>query len=207
MLIVMESEKKKKVLFLLGSLVVAAMFLSSYGAFGNNNTAGATTTVIQKPAVVAKTYYVSNNYVNATIYGYSNVSVAFSSNTSNSSIAAMLSALSANGSISNYIGSGYSYKLYLANMTAQSIVQAIKARNLTAAVTATALVRAPSVVRLYFNGYPINSTLTHTNFSIVSSNIMPIGTKIPLHITALVFANGTVYGNNLTCTYEGVECQ
>ncbi|MGC8651826.1 MAG: hypothetical protein ACP5UH_01065 [Candidatus Micrarchaeia archaeon] len=208
----MNSEKRKKVIFLIGSLIVAAMFLSSYGAFGSNNTAQATTTVAQKAATSARTYYLSNNYVNATIYAYYNASVVFNRSVSNSSIAAMLSTLSANGSISDYIGAGHSYKLYLSNMTVPSLKQALIVHNLSATITTTALIRLPSKIALYpgglyQGGYAINGTFTDTSFSVITSNILPIGTKIPVHINALVFGNGTVDGSNVTCMYNGVECQ
>ncbi|MEM0150045.1 MAG: hypothetical protein QXW10_04070 [Candidatus Micrarchaeaceae archaeon] len=200
----MDVDKKKKLIFLIGALFVAAMFLSSYGAFGNNNSAAKTTTVPQKSSS-AKLYFVANNYTNATIYGYSNATITFLGNSSNSSIAAFLSKLSSNGSISDYIGSGYSYKLYLSNMTVQGLRQALLRFNLSANISATSLVSLPKSVVLYYMGTPLNATLAFTNFSISTSNIMPIGSKIPVHITAFVFQNGTVYNETLSVYKKGLN--
>jgi len=201
----MDTEKRKKLIFLIGALFVAAMFLSSYGAFGNNNSSAAKTTTVPQKSTTVSTYFVTNDYTNATIYAYSNASVQFSRNDSNSSIELFLSKLSSNGSISDYIGSGYSYKLYLSNMTVQGLKQALAGSNLSASITSTALISLPKNVVLYYHGKPVSSTLTITNFSIITNNIMPIGSKIPIHITAFVFNNGTTYEENITIYKKGLN--
>ncbi|MGC8669929.1 MAG: hypothetical protein ACP5TL_02130 [Candidatus Micrarchaeia archaeon] len=202
----MDKEKRNKIIFLMGSILVALMFISSYGAFGNNNSMQSTTTIPQKSSNV-KTYYVTNNYVNATIYNYSGISLTFSRNTSNHTISDLMNALTTNGLISDYVLYGSTYELMLSNSSAIRIQNYLLSENISANVSATAMIRIPSKVTMFYYNQSINCTTNHNTFYVSLNKIMPLGSKIPVHLTALVLGNGAVYGDNITCTYKGVECK
>ncbi len=182
------------------------MFLSSYGAFGNNNigTNGAQATTTIKKAV--NLFFATANSVNATVMGYSNMSVRFANGTSNASISSILTQLSANGSISNYIGAGYEYKIYLQNMSMEEFKSALQKAGLNASLFGTAEIELPGTAQFYYQGQPIQASITSRNFSLAIPSMPPIGTKLPVHLTAMLTSNGTVYNGEMTCSYNGIQC-
>ena len=188
-------QKRRQIMLFLGSLFVAFIFLSSYGSFSNNNVATTVTTTILN----VQTYPVFGD-ANAVIVGYgTTMHLDFGSNDSASEAVKLLSNLEANGSISNYIGSGASYEVYLSTMDAYSLQSFLQNSTNVSAVTATSAARLalPSNVLLYYGNQPVTVNIPKREYSVSLVGLSPISSKVNISISALVTVNGIVFNNQL----------
>ncbi len=195
----MEKSNSKKLLMLVGSLFVALIFLSSYMSSSTSNMG--TTTSIKPPAT-----YLAIGKSSGAITGYGTNAYVMLSNQSNSTMENVnrtLSALEANGSISNYIHISNGYQVALSSMDAYTLQQSI--RNITALehsnVTTTAYLFLPANATLYVNSYPVNVAFSKRNSSISLTGIGPVGSRVNVSVFALITANGIVYNNQIRLNY------
>lgn len=192
-------EKKKKFILFLGSVFVAVIFLTSYASFGNNRamTTSATTTVIVRsfPAFGSST---------ATVTGYgaaAHVGIGANASAASNAMPGLLSILQSNGTINNYIGSNRSYEVYSSKIDAyalQGLLRSAVNQSNAITVTATAYIRLPQNLTLYYSTYPINVYLNGRNYSVNMTNLKAVGSTVNVSVSALVTSNGLVYNNQLS---------
>lgn len=195
------NEKMKKFVITAGSVLVGIMFIASYTALGNNNPGS--TTVATTTVASGATYYVTGS-ANGIVAGYADLAtIAFAKNSSSvsSQVGNFLSTLETNGSISNYISQGNGYEVFTGSLDAYQLQQAVY-RNLSsnsiAIVNATSTVTLPRSIPLYYRNQIVNIRLPQTNFTVSLSPLPPPNTSVAFIIHAIVFANGTVYNNQIS---------
>ena len=191
-------EKKKKLLLLLGAVFVAVIFLTSYASFGNNSalttTATTTVSVHSFPAFGSST---------ATVSGYSGaarVDIRSNSSTASNVVLNILSTLEANGTV-NYIGSNSSFEVYSSKIdayTLQGLLRSAVNQSNVIDVASIADITLPKNLTLYYGTYPIDVHLSSRNYSVNMTELMAVGSKVNVSVSALVTNNGSVYDNQLS---------
>ncbi len=142
-------EKKKRMVMLLGSVFVLVIFITSYAGSGGGfpsssggNSSKNNTTGTQYPAFGA---------ANAIVVGYGNsTTVRVVNSSASNTVTALMSAMQANGLITEYNPIGDIISVYLNRTSAyamQSVLANMIASN-TIAFSATEYVRLPATVRL-----------------------------------------------------------
>lgn len=188
-------DKTKRLIFFIGSLFVAIIFLTSYAAFNNNNTTGGTTT-----STIANVNTVPVvGSANGIIVNYTDVAHIYLGNGSNATIInTTLNALEANGTISNYVGTNKSYDVLLNSIDPYSLYKLIRNETKNVSVGGQAEILLPAKVDAYYSTSGIIPiTLPTRNYTLFLNNTKPIGSQIPVKITAIVTENGTIYNNNI----------
>lgn len=195
----MQNDKRKRILFLIGSIIVALMFVSSYAAFGNNGSAQ-TTTVTTTVGYTIPVFGAAN----AVVTGYGNkFIISLSKNASTNSINTTLSNLQLNGSISSYIGLQKTFTIYAGNMSPYYLLELINKATTPNSIIANVSenVTIPTSVMMTYpeTGRQTEAYFYSRNATLYRSSFSPIGSNLPVHISALVFVNNaTVESYTLT---------
>lgn len=196
-LVVMD-EKTKKVLMFVVTALFALTFISSYASFGNNNvnynSSGSTTAKNQA------TYFVAGT-ANGIVAGYApGVTVIVKNKTAFGAVGNTLTAMQANGSISNFVTLNNTYQIFTQKINAYSLQQVIFSRvnSTMLAVNSSSYVTLPQVISLNYSKQTVQVHLLQTNFSVQVSPVAAIGSTVHLSVHALITANGTVLNNQIT---------
>lgn len=196
-------DKKKKIFTFLGSLFVAIMFIGSYAAFNNNsgNTSSSTATTTTGGGA---TYFVSGT-ANAVVTGYSQLAtVSLSSNSSALSTIAgnVLAQMQNNGSISNYVAQGSGFQIFTQGMNAYTIqlILVSKLGGSNVSVNATTSLALPKTIPLLYRAQIVDVKLVNSNFTTPIVPLREIGANVTVNVHALIYANGSVYNNQITIT-------
>ncbi len=193
---------KKKAGELIVAIIIAAMFISSYVTLTNFGTAPG-----QSTTTVPLTVY-GQGIANGTVSGYGSpvsITVSCSNNSNNnatmSNVTTALTSLENNNSVSNFYNSGLNFDVALGNITSHDLYNYIK--NSTAPVqfgclnfTGPVYVSLPESISFTVGSQsvllPINKTYVNTTLNLPLQDA--IGTQIKLRVSALITANGTIYG-------------
>lgn len=195
-------QKTKKIVFFIGSVIVAIMFISSYAAFGNNGGTTTTTTVGQQSA------YFSTGTSNAVIVNYSYIANITLTNTSNSvkqGVMGVISGLEANGSIQNYVTTGYGYQAILYGISAYDLMRRFDSNatlNKSVEVGAVTYITLPSEVTLYYGNQPITVRPASRNYTVYMPRVEAVGSVVNVALSALIERNGSIYENQFRVSLE-----
>jgi hypothetical protein len=188
--------KAKRLIYGIGSLFVAVIFIMSYAAFSNNGTNSSSTTTIG----AANTVYVYGT-ANGLIVNYSySAYISTAGGTPSSGLNATLSALEANGTISNFVPlNSTSYEAILSGMNPyQLYLYLSKALSGNVLVGGYAYVRLPATVSMYYSASsPVPVALPAKNYTVFLPRVAPVNSSVPMKINALITTAGTVYNNQI----------
>jgi hypothetical protein len=91
-------------------------------------------------------------------------------------------------------------------MSVEELKSMLQKLGFNTSISGTAKIELPNTAQLYYQGQPVQALITSRNFSLPLPSILPIGTKLPVHVTAMLTSNGTVFNGEMTCTYNGIQC-
>jgi len=192
-----EKSKKRLTTFLL-SLFVAVIFIGSYAAFGNISTGNSTSTTTVH---IGQTYFVTGS-ANAVVSGYSSAAEVqvIGNDTIVSMVGNTLTQLQNNGSVSSYFQYGTGYNVFLNSYSPYQLQQLLYGMypTNTIRVNSSTYVSLPKTIPLYYSTQQVQVGLPGRNYSVSMAPIIAIGSNVPVAIKAIIFANGTLYNNQIT---------
>lgn len=198
--------EKGALIKILITIFIAVIFIASYASFGNNGTGTIVTSITT--TIPPQTAYAAAN-VNGTVSGYgpimsmfitcSNVSLK---NSTIYSVSNTLTSLENNNSINNFFSPNQTtFTIYTANMNPYNVSTYL---NSTIPQIQTACINFRSQTILTIPS-KINFTVANqhvvipipANLRNYTSNtkIVPLNSKLPLRVSTLLTANGTIFGN------------
>lgn len=196
-------EKTKKMIFTIGSLFVAVIFVTSYAAFGNtsNGSSSTTSTVLSGNNILAL------GQANGIIENYSYVVNVTSLNASQNARLNMtlLDMESNNTVISFFARNSTTYTAEISGIGAYQLytylTNTLNYSNVT--LGATAFVRLPASINMQYGASSQQEapvSLSPKNYTTYLPNVLPIGTRVPFKIQALITERGQIFNNNIKLT-------
>ncbi len=191
----MDSETKKRAIAIGVPILILIAFISAAASFGNNNLSGTTSTTTIKSTTTAIVYGTANAVVeNYTDYG--NLTIKDITPNTIKAVNETLSKMESNGSIYTYIYSNGVYEVELGTASLYGL------RNMTSKISNSVVsgieyVSIPKEISMGYDSQHILVSVPATNYTVYVNSVQPIGTVLPVKITAQITSNGTVFDNQI----------
>lgn len=193
-------EKKTKNIILVALiLVLSTMFVFGNIASGDGSPPSHTnSTTISQQIVVS-------GVANAIVENFSRGMTLYpnSSLLSSNSIYGTLTAMEANGSLSNYATVGKQIDIVAGNLSSYSIYHILSSDYGNIGVNATSQISLPRYITLDYNGRGVRLETENGTYAISTNTIYAIGSSVPVHILANAYTNGTIDRSGIVITPLG----
>ena len=193
-------EKKTKNIILVALiLVLSTMFVFGNIASGDGSPPSHTnsTTISQQIVVSGVANAIVENFSRGmTIYPNSSL-------LSSNSIYGTLTAMEANGSLSNYATVGKQIDIVAGNLSSYSIYHILSSDYGDIGVNATSQISLPRYITLDYNGRGVRLETENGTYTISTNTIYAIGSSVPVHILANAYTNGTIDRSGIVITPLG----
>ncbi len=193
-------EKKTKNIILVALiLVLSTMFVFGNIASGDGSPPSHTnSTTISQQIVVS-------GVANAIVENFSRGMTLYpnSSLLSSNSIYGTLTAMEANGSLSNYATVGKQIDIVAGNLSSYSIYHILSSDYGDIGVNATSQISLPRYITLDYNGRGVRLETENGTYAISTNTIYAIGSSVPVHILANAYTNGTIDRSGIVITPLG----
>jgi hypothetical protein len=179
---------------------VAVIFVTSYAAFNNNGAPPATTTTVG----AVNTIYVYGT-ANGVVVNYTSQALITVTNKSQmSELNTTLGVLEANGTVNFASYNSTTYEAVLSGINTYQLYLYLS-NSLTDAniiVGGPAYIRLPGTINMHYSAsstlFPI--TFPPRNYTVNLARTVPIGSAIPIKISAIIETNGTIFNGQIKLT-------
>ncbi len=182
-------KKTKSILMIAAVIILSVMFVLGNVAGSNSSppTKGTTTTITPTLLVTGT--------ANAVIQGYSRNMVLYGQ--PSNSLLNELGILQKEGNINSYTKVGNQIDVNGSNFSSYLVYNSIVGYSTGLAFNTTAYIKLPNPVMLRYSGSLVRIDIGNSTYPLRISNILDVGSTVPVSVQAIVTEQGTLYQNQL----------